>query len=470
MVQPAVNYTPLTPLSFLARSAYVFPEKTAVVYKDTRYTYRQLRQRVNRCATALQAAGVTPGDRVAFLCPNIPPMLEAHYSVPLAGGVLVPINTRLSSSEIAYILHHSGAKVLCVDTELADLIRPMRAQLPQLETIINVIDGEYGEGLEGPDYETFLASGTDELLFTWGVTAVGATHVCLRRLDPAEVFRLIEDESVSHMCGAPTVLIMLMSHPQAKTAVFPRKLHVTTAGAPPSPTVIANMEALGAEIFHVYGLTETYGPHSICAWHEEWEALPADERARKKARQGVPYIIAEEMRVVDDAMQDVPADAETLGEVIMRGNNVMRGYYNQPEATAEAFRGGWFHSGDLAVMHPDGYVELRDRKKDIIISGGENISTIEVENTIYRHPAVQEVAVVAIPDERWGEVPKAFVVPKPGMQPTAEDIIAFCRQHMAHFKCPKAVEFGDLPKTSTGKIKKFELREKEWQGYEKRIH
>jgi fatty-acyl-CoA synthase len=535
MVQPVVNYTPLTPLSFLVRSAYVFPDKTAVVYKDTRYTYRQLRQRVNRCATALQAAGVTPGDRVAFLCPNIPPMLEAHYSVPLAGGVLVPINTRLSSSEIAYILHHSGAKVLCVDTELADLIRPIRTQLPQLETIINIVDGEYGGGLEGPDYETFLATGTDELLdkpvedenapislnytsgttgnpkgvlythrsaylnaldamlemglnsrstylwtlnmfhcngwcFTWGVTAVGAMHVCLRRVDPAEVFRLIEAESVSHMCGAPTVLIMLMSHPQAKTAVFPRKLHVTTAGAPPSPTVIANMEALGAEIFHVYGLTETYGPHSICAWHEEWDALPADERASKKARQGVPYIIAEEMRVVDDAMQDVPADAETLGEVIMRGNNVMRGYYNQPEATAEAFRGGWFHSGDLAVMHPDGYVELRDRKKDIIISGGENISTIEVENTIYRHPAVQEVAVVAIPDERWGEVPKAFVVPKPGMQPTAEDIIAFCRQHMAHFKCPKAVEFGDLPKTSTGKIKKFELREKEWQGYEKRIH
>ena len=535
MGQAAVNYTPLTPLSFLVRSAYVFPDKTAVVYKDTRYTYRQFRQRVNRCATALQAAGVTPGDRVAFLCPNIPPMLEAHYSVPLAGGILVAINTRLSAPEIAYILNHSGAKALCVDTELAALIRPIREQLPKLETIINIVDGDYGVGLDGPDYETFLASGSDVLLdkpvedendpisinytsgttgnpkgvmythrsaylnaldemlemgansrstylwtlpmfhcngwcFTWGVTAVGATHVCLRRVDPEEVFRLIEVENVSHMCGAPTVLIALTSHPRAKTAVFPRKLHVTTAGAPPSPTVIANMEALGAEIFHVYGLTETYGPHSICAWHEEWDALPVDERAGKKARQGVPYIIAEEMRVVDDAMQDVPADAQTLGEVIMRGNNVMRGYYTQPEATAEAFRGGWFHSGDLAVMHPDGYAELRDRKKDIIISGGENISTIEVENTIYRHPAVQEVAVVAIPDERWGEVPKAFVVLKAGMQPTAEDIIAFCRQHIAHFKCPKAVEFCDLPKTSTGKIKKFELREKEWQGYEKRIH
>jgi fatty-acyl-CoA synthase len=306
--------------------------------------------------------------------------------------------------------------------------------------------------------------------FTWGVTAVGATHVCLRRVDPEAVFHLIETEQVSHFCGAPTVLISLTSHPRAKTAVFPRKLRVTTAGAPPSPTVIANMEALGAEIFHVYGLTETYGPHSICAWHAEWDALSADERARKKARQGVPYVVAEDMRVVDDNMRDVPADATTMGEVVMRGNNVMRGYYAQPEATTTAFRNGWFHSGDLAVVHPDGYIELRDRQKDIIISGGENISTIEVENTIYRHPAVQEVAVIAVPDEKWGEVPKAFVVPKPGMSPTAEEIMTFCRQHMARFKCPKAVEFGDLPKTSTGKIKKFALREKEWQGYEKRIH
>jgi fatty-acyl-CoA synthase len=306
--------------------------------------------------------------------------------------------------------------------------------------------------------------------FTWGVTAVGGTHVCLRRVEPEEVFRLIEAEQVSHLNGAPTVLIALTSHPRAKTAVFPRPLHVTTAGAPPSPTVIANMEALGAEIFHVYGLTETYGPHSVCAWQAEWDALPPAERARKKARQGVPYIIAEDMRVVDEAMQDVPADATTMGEVIMRGNNVMKGYYEQPEATATAFRAGWFHSGDLAVLHPDGYIELRDRKKDIIISGGENISTIEVENLIYQHPAVQEVAVIAIPDDKWGEVPKAFVVPKPGLTPTAEDIIQFCRERMAHFKCPKAVEFGDLPKTSTGKIKKFALRDKEWQGYEARIH
>jgi fatty-acyl-CoA synthase len=535
MASAAVNYTPLTPLSFLTRSAAVYPEKTAVVYRHQRYTYRQFRQRVNRLATALQGVGVTTGERVAFLCPNTPPMLEAHYGVPLAGGILVAINIRLSAPEIAYILNHSGAKVLCVDSEFADLIQPIQDQLTHLETVVRIVDSPTAEALHGLEYEAFLASGSDVLLdkpvvdenepisinytsgttgnpkgvmythrsaylnalgealemglnnrstylwtlpmfhcngwcFTWGVTAVGATHVCLRRVDPDEVFRLIETENVSHFCGAPTVLISLTSHPRAKTAVFPRQLHVTTAGAPPSPTVIANMEALGAEIFHVYGLTETYGPHSICAWHAEWDDLPADERARKKARQGVPYIVAEEMRVVDDDMQDVPADATTMGEVIMRGNNVMRGYYEQPEATATAFRGGWFHSGDLAVMHPDGYIELRDRQKDIIISGGENISTIEVENTIYRHPAVQEVAVIAIPDEKWGEVPKAFVVPKPGTNPTAEEIIQFCRERIAHFKCPKAVEFGDLPKTSTGKIKKFELREQEWQGYEKRIH
>ena len=535
MPQPAVNYTPLTPLSFLRRSTAVFPDKTAVVYNDTRYTYRELNQRVNRLASALQNIGVAKGDRVAFLCPNIPPMLEAHYGVPLAGGILVAINTRLSPPEIAYILNHSGAKILCVDHELAELVRPVRDQLPQLETVINIDDHTGQDGLGGMDYEAFLATGSDTLIdkpvedenepisinytsgttgnpkgvmythrsaylnalgealevglnsratylwtlpmfhcngwcFTWGVTGVGGTHVCLRRVDPEEVFRLIEVERVSHLNGAPTVLITLTSHPRAQTAKFPRKLHVTTAGAPPSPTVIANMEALGAEIFHVYGLTETYGPHSVCAWHEEWDELPADERARKKARQGVPYIIAEDMRVVDENMQDIPADASTMGEVIMRGNNVMRGYYDQPEATDEAFRGGWFHSGDLAVMHPDGYIELRDRKKDIIISGGENISTIEVENTIYQHPDVQEVAVISIPDEKWGEVPKAFGTLKPDAQPTAEDIINFCRGRLAHFKCPKAVEFGDLPKTSTGKIKKFELREKDWQGYESRIH
>jgi fatty-acyl-CoA synthase len=531
----AVNYTPLTPLSFLIRSAAVYPDKTAVVHGTQRYTYHQFQQRVNRLATALQAAGLQKGDRVAFLCPNIPPMLEAHFGVPLAGCILVAINTRLSSSEIAYILNHSGAKVLFVDSELAALVRPIRDQLCRLETVVNVYDIEGYDGLDGLSYEAFLNTGSEvpvvkplqdetepisinytsgttgnpkgviythrsaylnalgEVLevgvqhrstylwtlpmfhcngwcFTWGVTAVGGTHICLRRITPEAVFALIEAENVSHLNAAPTVLISLTSHPLAQTVKFPRKLHVTTAGAPPSPTVIANMEALGAEIFHVYGLTETYGPHSVCAWQEPWDELPADERARKKARQGVPYVVAEEMRVVDEQMRDVPRDAATMGEVVMRGNNVMQGYFEQPQATEEAFRGGWFHSGDLAVVHPDGYIELRDRKKDIIISGGENISTIEVENTIYQHPDVQEVAIIAVPDEKWGEVPKAFVTLKTGAQLNAQDIMQFCRARLAHFKCPKAIEFGELPKTSTGKIKKFELREKEWQGYESRIH
>jgi fatty-acyl-CoA synthase len=275
---------------------------------------------------------------------------------------------------------------------------------------------------------------------------------------------------VTHFCGAPTILIALVNHPAATAGPLARKLIVSTAAAPPSPTIIAQMEALGAEIIHVYGLTEVYGPYTVCEWQPQWNNLPAEEQARIKARQGVGYIVADDARVVDEAMGDVPADGETIGEVIMRGNNTMKGYYNDLEATARAFRGGWFHSGDLAVMHPDGYIELRDRQKDIIISGGENISTIEVERVIARHPAVLDVAVIAIPDDFWGEVPKAFVTLKPDATATAEEIIAFSRNHLAHFKCPKAIEFGDIPKTSTGKTQKFVLREREWAGRENMIN
>jgi fatty-acyl-CoA synthase len=302
------------------------------------------------------------------------------------------------------------------------------------------------------------------------VTAVGGTHVCLRRVDPGEIWRLILDEGVTHLNGAPTVLIGLVNHPAAKTAKLARPLRVTTAAAPPSPSIIGQMQALGAEITHVYGLTETYGPHTVCEWQEQWNELPPEEQARKKARQGVGYLIAEETRVVDEQMHDVPADGETMGEVVMRGNNVMTGYYQRPEDTAEAFRGGWFHSGDLAVRHPDGYIELRDRAKDIIISGGENISTIEVERCVYQHPAVLEVAVIAIPDERWGEVPKAFVTLKEGEQLSERELIDFCRDRIAHFKAPKAVSFGELPKTSTGKVQKFVLRDREWGDRTTRIH
>ncbi len=536
----------LTPQSFLERSTYVFREKEAVVYGQQRWTYPEFAARVNRLASALRAWGLRKGDRVAFLCPNIPPMLEAHFGVPLAGGALVAINTRLSSAEVGYILNHSGARVLCVDTELAHLVGPVQDSLETIELIVNIVDeqagapgeqlpGMSGEQLPGTDYESFLATGQPEPLeswledendiisinytsgttgnpkgvlythrgaylnalgeglelgmdsrsnylwtlpmfhcngwcFTWGVVAVGGTHVCLRSFSPAQVISIIADEQISHFCGAPTVLIMLVNDPAIKEFRLNRPLRAATAGAPPSPTIIQAMEDLGVEITHVYGLTETYGPHSVCEWQASWDPLPAADRARLKARQGVPYIHAAEMRVVDDHMNDVPADAETMGEVVMRGNNVMKGYFKMPDVTVEAFRGGWFHSGDLAVMHPDGYIELRDRAKDIIISGGENISTIEVEQTVAKHDAVLEVAVVAIPHEKWGEVPKAFVTLKSEANATEAEIIDFCREHMAHFKCPKAVEFGPLPKTSTGKIQKFRLREKEWAGFEKRIN
>jgi fatty-acyl-CoA synthase len=307
--------------------------------------------------------------------------------------------------------------------------------------------------------------------FTWGVTAMGGTHVCLRQVAAAEIFRLIETEGVSHLCAAPTVLISMANYPGARGYQMPRRLEIMTAGAPPSPTIIQTMETMGANITHTYGLTEVFGPHSVCAWKTEWNDLPLEEKAKIKARQGVPFILTHYMDVVDPkTMQPVPRDGVTIGEIVMRGNNVMIGYYKDAEATAAAFAGGWFHSGDLAVMHPDNYAQIMDRKKDIIISGGENISTVEVENVIYRHPDVLEVAVVPIPDPKWGEVPKAFVVPREGASPTAEDIIEFCKQNLARFKAPKVVEFGELPKTATGKIQKFKLREKEWAGRDRRVN
>src|SRR5262245_23809444 len=306
--------------------------------------------------------------------------------------------------------------------------------------------------------------------FPWAVTGAGARHVLLRKVDPPLVWRLVAEEHVTHFNGAPTVLIMLMNDPAAPRGRLPQPLRIATGGAPPSPTLLRQWEGIGAEVTHLYGLTETYGPHTTCDWHPEWNALDPERRARLRARQGVAHLVACELRVVDAEMHDVPADGATMGEVIMRGNNVMAGYFDDPEATAKAFRGGWFHSGDVGVMHPDGYIELRDRQKDIIISGGENISTIEVEQAIAAHPDVLEVAVIAVPDERWGEVPKAFVTLKDGRSPTAEDIIAHVRTCLAHFKCPKAIAFGPLPKTSTGKVQKFVLREQEWAGHGSRIH
>jgi fatty-acyl-CoA synthase len=518
--------TELTPVAFLRRSAYVFPDKTAVVHGARRYTYRQLEERANRLASGLRAAGLRHLDRVAFICPNTPAMLEAHFGVPAAGLVLVPINTRLNSDEIGYILEHSGAKFVFVDRELEGLVKPLdltgvrvirvddtgaagdpyedflAAASPEpcepwledeLETIsINYTSGTTGRpkgvmihhrgaylNAIGEILETNLTFGGIYLwtlpmfhcngwCFTWGVTAVAGTHVCLRKVESTRVWDLIDQEGVTHYCGAPTVQIGIVNDPKAHALARP--VTCAVAGAPPSPTLLARLKELGFRPVHVYGLTETYGPHTVCAWHADWDALPPEEMARKAARQGQGYVIADLVRVVDDRMNDVPMDGETLGEVIMRGNNVMKGYFEQPDASAEAFRGGWFHSGDLAVWHPDGYVELRDRKKDIIISGGENISTIEVEQAVARHPAVMECAVVAIPDDKWGERPKAFVTLKPGTAATAQEIIDFCRNHIAHFKCPAAIEFGDLPKTSTGKVQKFVLREREWKHKASRIN
>jgi fatty-acyl-CoA synthase len=542
--EPRVWRSELTPLHFLERSASVFRERTAVIDGDRRYSYAELGERVRRLASALKARGVQPGDRVAVLAPNAPPLLEAHFAVPMARAVLVAINTRLSAGEVAYILEHSGARMLFAGAEYAPLVAQAAAQLAQPLPTIWLSTTPDGSELPASarhgdtPYETFIAgsspapfawaldpaegedatisinytSGTTgrpkgvmyhhrgaylnalaELItaglaadsvylwtlpmfhcngwcYTWANVAAGATQVCLRAFNPERVWQLVREAGVTHLCGAPTVLTALANSPGATGGPLPRPLRIVTAAAPPSPTIIAQMELLGASITHVYGLTETYGPHTVCAWHPEWDGLPVEQRTRLKARQGVAYVIADPIRVVDEEMRDVPDDGATMGEVVMRGNNVMKGYYRDPEATARAFHGGYFHSGDLGVMHPDGYIELRDRAKDIIISGGENISTIEVEQALLRHPAVLECAVVGVPDPHWGETPKAFVVLRQGMSATAEEIIAFCREQIAHFKAPRAVEFGELPKTSTGKVQKYVLREREWAGHEKRIN
>jgi fatty-acyl-CoA synthase len=506
-----VHLSRLTPLAFLERSAAVFPERTAVVDGELRLTWAGLRERVRRLAVALQESGIEKGDRVAFLALNTTELLEAHFGVPAAGAVLVAINTRLTAEEIATILDHSGARVLVVDESLAHLVEGA----PVERTLVTGAGGEYETFLAGAragEPEDRLASEDDTISInytsgttgrpkgvmythrgaylnalaevtharlasrsvylwtlpmfhcngwccTWAVTAVGATHVCLRKVDPPLVWRLLEEEGVTHLNGAPTVLVMLGADPAAKPLAKP--VLVTTAGAPPPPAVIERTEALGFQVNHVYGLTETYGPITICDWNPVWDELDVAERARLKARQGVNLITADAVRVVDPAMLDVPRDGETMGEVVMRGNNVMKGYFRDEDATAEAFRGGWFHSGDLGVMHPDGYIELRDRAKDIIISGGENISTIEVERVLVRHPDVLEAAVVAIPDEKWGERPKAFVALRQGAALTEAELIAFARETLPGFKAPDEFEFGELPKTSTGKVKKYELRRRE---------
>lgn len=531
-----VCFDVLTPVRFLSRSASAYGEKTAVVYNDRRMTYQELYDRVNRLASALRKVGIGKGDKVAFLCPNTPPMLEAHFAVPMIGAALVSINTRLAAREISYIINHSDAKAVFVDNEFARIVKPILEEASNVKTVVNICDVSNARPLKGMEYEEFLQTGSiapieplvdDEYqvaainytsgttglpkgvmyhhrgaclnalgealefnlnsrstylwtlpmfhcngwCFTWAVTSVGGTHVCLRKTVAEDIYRAIERESVSHLCALPTALIAMANHPGAREIRFNRPLHVITAGAPPSPTVIQHIESLGVNVTHVYGLTEVYGPHSICEWQTHWEGLDPEAKSKIKARQGVPYINALHMDVVDpETMKPVPRNGKVIGEIVMRGNNVMLGYYKDPDATDAVFRGGWFHSGDLAVIHQDNYIQIMDRMKDIIISGGENISTVEVENVIYQHPDVMEVAVIPVPDDKWGEAPKAFVVPKPGTNPTEEDIIKHCKRHLARFKAPKTVEFSELPKTATGKVQKFKLKNKEWASRERKVN
>jgi fatty-acyl-CoA synthase len=517
--------TELNPVDFLSRAAYMYPEKIAVVDGDRRYSYRQLAERSWRLANGLRSAGLRKGDRVATLLFNSAPTLEAHFGVPAAGGILVAVNHRLASPEVGYILKHSGARFLLLDAGLESLIAPLALSGVTVIRCANAGDAEdpYGQFLAGAsplppeswleDEEETISinytSGTtgqpkgvqytyrgaylnalSEVIvagmspdsaylwtlpmfhcngwcFPWAVTAVAARHVTLRAVDPDLVWQLIDAEGVTHYNGAPTVHLMIINHPTAHR--LERPVTAMVAASPPSPTLLARMSELNFRIVHVYGLTETYGPITMCPAQEDWQQLPLEQRSKLLARQGQAYPSADLVRVVDEEMHDIAQDAETMGEVIMRGNNVMSGYFTDETATEKAFRGGWFHSGDLAAWHPDGNIELRDRSKDIIISGGENISSIEVEQTIAAHPAVLECAVIGIPHERWGERPKAFVTLNSEGSASAEEIIEFCRQRLAHYKCPDAIEFGQLPKTSTGKVQKYVLREREWGGRETRV-
>ncbi|MFZ1426628.1 MAG: acyl-CoA synthetase [Geminicoccaceae bacterium] len=522
------NHAPLTPLSFLLRTAAVYPDRVAVVHGRQRYSYRELLERSLRLASALQRRGIGPGDTVAAMLPNIPAMLEAHHGVPMCGAVLNALNIRLDAGALAFMLEHGEAKALITDTEYAPLMREAVQRAGRKLLVIDVDDpeGPGGERIGSVEYEALLGEGDPGFMplwpadewqavalnytsgttgnpkgvvyhhrgahlnavgnvlvwsmgqfpvylwtlpmfhcngwcFPWSIVLQAGTQVCLRRVASETIFAALAEHGVTHLCGAPIVMGMLINAPDADRRPFTQKVRMMTAAAAPPAAVLEKMERLGVEVTHVYGLTEVYGPATVCAVQEEWADLDADARSRKLARQGVPYPVLEGLAVMDPAtMTAVPPDGETIGEIMMRGHDVMKGYLKNPTATEAAFAGGWFHTGDLAVMHPDGYVEIKDRSKDIIISGGENISSIEIEGALFRHPAVLDAAVVARPDERWGETPCAFVTLRDGTTATAEELILHCRQELAHYKAPRTVVFGPLPKTSTGKIQKFELRER----------
>jgi len=522
-------FEPLTPTAFLIRAGRTFADRIAVIDEDRRYTYAQFLDRALRLAGALRMLGVSGGERVAVLAPNTHVLLEAHYGVPFAGAVLVALNPRLTSSDLAQIVGHAGASLLIYDHDFEAAAAEISQKVGAALKLVRAGgEDQYAAGVDqyaaGEDqYEAMLSKATpyscelaDErgLLsinytsgttgtpkgvmyhhrgaylqalamalhmqldagsvflwtlpmfhcngwcFTWAVTAAGATHLCLRKLDPAIVWTHLDISGVTHFNAAPTVLVMLAWHSAAPHERRARSVRIATGGAPPTPALLARMAELGMDVTHLYGLTETFGPAVICDWRPEWRSLPADEQAQLKARQGVGNVISQALRVVDSHGSDVAADGRTLGEIALRGNNVMLGYYRDADATRQAAPDGWFRTGDIAVMHADGYIEIKDRSKDIIISGGENIASIEIERVLSAHPAVLEAAVVAGPDAKWGEVPVAFVALKPGAHVGSDELIAHARASLAHFKAPKTIVFGELPKNATGKIQKFILRER----------
>ena len=522
------NFAPFTPLAFIQRTAEVYPDKLAIVHGELRQNWAQTYDRCRQLASALQKHGIGKKDTVAAMLPNTPPMVEAHFGVPMAGAVLNTLNTRLDPEAVAFMLDHGVAKAIIVDPEFAGIVKKalaLRTSTAPL-LVIDVEDALYGEGTKigSVTYEAFVAQGDAKFAwkypadewdaialnytsgttgnpkgvvyhhrgaatnaisnilewdlpkhavylwtlpmfhcngwcFPWTIAARAGVNVCLRRVEAKAIFDAIRHHGVTHYCGAPIVHGLLVNAPDEMKKGVPAGVKCMVAGAAPPASMIEGMEQMGFDLTHVYGLTEVYGPATVCAKHAAWDELDIGERARLNARQGVRYHLQRDARVLDPmTMQPVPMDGETMGEIMFRGNIAMKGYLKNPKATEEAFAGGWFHSGDLAVQYPDGYIKIKDRSKDIIISGGENISSIEVEDVLYRHPAVLAAAVVAKPDDKWGETPCAFLELKPGAEVTKEDIVAHCKQHLAGFKVPRYIVFGELPKTSTGKIQKFELR------------
>ena len=525
------NYTPITPILFLERSAEIYPNKTAIIHGKLRQTWQQTYERCRRLASALQKRGIGLGDTVAVMLPNTPPMVEAHFGIPMAGAVLNALNTRLDAESVAFMLNHGEAKVVIVDPEFSGVMKKaleiVKKDSGREILVIDVEEKEFdvpGERLGTVTYDQLLSEGDPEFplivpedewqaiclnytsgttgnpkgvvyhhrgaainavsnvldwdihkhpiylwtlpmfhcngwCFPWTIAARAGVNVCLRRVDAQHIFAAIKEHGVTHYCAAPIVHNLLVNAPDELKVGVPSGVKGLIAGAAPPASIIEGMEKLGFDLTHVYGLTEVYGPAAVCVKQDEWNDVDIGERARLNARQGVRYHMQQAIDVIDpETMQPVPADGETMGEIMFKGNIAMKGYLKNEKATKEAFEGGWFHSGDLAVKNPDGYVKMKDRSKDIIISGGENISSVEVEDVLYRHPAVNAAAVVAKPDPKWGETPCAFLEIKPGAEVTAEEMIAHCKQHLAGFKVPRAIVFCELPKTSTGKIQKFELR------------